>query len=41
MSRNSVRKNLTAESLEMIGAVVTPRRSESATMADDTKRQNR
>ena len=41
MSRNSVRKNLAAESPEMTGAVVTPRRSESATMADDTKGQNR
>ncbi len=41
MSRNSVRKYLAAETPEMIGAVVTPRRSESATMADDTKGQNR
>ena len=41
MSRNTVRKYLAAESPEMIGAVVTPRRYRPVIMADDTKGQNR
>ena len=41
MSRNTVRKYLAAETPEMVGAVVAPRRSRSVTMADDTKGQNR
>ena len=40
MSRTTVKKYLAAESPEMVGAVVTPRRSRSATMPDDTKGQN-
>ena len=41
MSRNTVKKYLAAESPEMVGAVVSPRRPRSATMADDAKGQNR